>query len=163
MEDLNTRDDSGCQADCDCDCGSTNELFYWTNFEDVVLFHEKFGLEVPDHPTMLDDETYNYRLNFLREELNEFVAGYHDQDMAQMADALIDLVYVAMGTADLMGLPWQHLWDEVQVANMSKERCTDANDPRNTRKNALNVVKPEGWQPPDIQGVLDFYAPTPKA
>ena len=38
-------------------------------------------------------------------------------------DALIDLTYVAMGTAYMMGLPWQDLWDEVQRANMSKVRA----------------------------------------
>ena len=52
----------------------------------------------------------------------------------------------------MMGLPWPQLWDEVQRANMAKERAKHAGESK--RGSALDVVKPEGWVPPDVAGAL---------
>lgn len=126
------------------------------NFQDVQKFHAKFGVPVASSPTVPDNETFEFRLKFMQEEINEFEAAYLDlkvgviseaQALHEMADALVDLVYVAMGTADMMGLPWDKLWDEVQRANMSKIRATDASQSK--RGTALDVVKPEGWVAPN--------------
>lgn len=131
-----------------------------SNFDDVGEFHEKFGLPAvrrthPVHPQLLDHDMFRFRLKFLEEELSEFVHAQHAQDLAKAADALIDLVYVAMGTAHKMGLPWQELWREVQRANMAKERATSADQSK--RGSTFDVIKPPGWQPPDIDGVLRKY------
>lgn len=128
-----------------------------SNYGEVHLFHRKFGLPHPKVPQLLDKDVQDFRFKFMQEELNEFdTACIHGQlDLA--ADALIDLVYVAMGTGVMMGLPWQALWDEVQRANISKVRSKSADDPLSTRKHQLDVVKPPGWRPPDIAGVLKKY------
>jgi len=53
-----------------------------------------------------------------------------------------------------MGLPWQVLWNEVQRANMTKQRASsDGSDSK--RRTSLDVVKPPGWQPPDVAGILE--------
>lgn len=124
------------------------------NFEDVQAFHEKFGLPRPLAPVQLDADTAKFRVNFMCEELVEFQEALRTNDLAKQADALVDLVYVAMGTVVMMGLPWQALWDEVQRANMSKVRADHADDPRSARRHSLDVVKPVGWVPPDIEGAL---------
>jgi predicted HAD superfamily Cof-like phosphohydrolase len=124
-----------------------------TNYGDVAAFHEKFGLRCDGGPAILDSETTKFRLLFLEEELMEFRVSAISDDLPGMADALIDLVYVAMGTAYLMGLPWQALWDEVQRANMSKVRANSASESK--RGSSLDVVKPTGWKGPDIEGVLN--------
>lgn len=129
-----------------------------SNFSDVGDFHERFDLPRSDRPgakpTMTDDATLDFRVKFMQEELDEFVQCRGEEDLAGMFDALLDLTYVAMGTAHLMGLPWQRGWDEVQRANMTKVRAqADGSDSK--RGSSLDVVKPEGWRPPDIQGVLD--------
>lgn len=134
------------------------------NFSDVGDFHEKFGLRSSDRgsvlpPNMLDGELYDFRRDFMQEELDEFVDAWQVDDLAKMADALVDLVYVAMGTAHLMGLPWQELWDEVQRANMSKERAA-ADGSNSVRKSSFDVVKPAGWTPPDIEGILTQHGYT---
>lgn len=118
------------------------------NFQDVVDFHKKFGIEQPTTPKLLDPPTMDYRLKFLAEETSEIVKGYYTKDLHEVADGLIDLVYVAMGTAYMMGIPWQELWDEVQRANMSKERAPSASYSK--RGNSLDVIKPEGWKQPDF-------------
>lgn len=129
-----------------------------TNFNDVATFHALFDLPRPATPRLLDPATQLFRSDFMFEELGEFnnacrPALGREPDLAKAADALIDLVYVAMGTAVMMGLPWQALWDEVQRANLDKVRArADGSDSK--RGSALDVVKPPGWVGPDIEGVL---------
>ena len=135
-------------------------------FDDVGAFHRKFGLPVGRHQDKgftvrgvddrfrgLDDETYVFRLKFMQEELDEFQQAYVRKDWAGVADALADLVYVALGTAHMAGIPFDDVWAEVQRANMSKERA--APDGSNSKRGSgLDVVKPRGWRPPDVEGVL---------
>jgi len=127
----------------------------------VGEFHHKFGLP---HvycfgdigPKELPQELMEFRIKFLQEELDEFVEGHNEDDPAKMADALIDLVYVAMGTAHFMGLPWQILWDDVQQANMRKVRAqSDGSDSK--RGSSFDVVKPEGWVGPKTEEILASY------
>jgi predicted HAD superfamily Cof-like phosphohydrolase len=125
-----------------------------TNFDDVEAFHIKFGVPLAGAPSFLDREANEFRVKFMQEELDEFKEDYANGDMLKAADALVDLVYVAMGTASMMGLPWQQLWDEVQRANMSKVRASGADDARSVRKSALDVVKPEGWKGPDHRAAV---------
>ncbi|MCA1806347.1 MAG: nucleoside triphosphate pyrophosphohydrolase family protein [Actinobacteria bacterium] len=126
-----------------------------SNFDDVGDFHRKFELSTfPDNcaPNLLNEDLFEFRLRFLEEELQEFKDGYKAGNLAEVADALIDLVYVAMGTAHFMGLPWQELWEEVQRANMTKERASSVESSK--RHHHFDVIKPPGWTPPDIEGVL---------
>lgn len=137
-----------------------------TNFDDVGDFHEKFDLVnmthmhehegVTTYPHLLPDDLYAFRYGFLAEELQEFKDAHLAGDLAGAFDALLDLVYVALGTAHLMELPWQEGWDAVQDANMAKERATSAE--QSTRLSAFDVIKPPGWTPPDIEGILGKYA-----
>ena len=120
-------------------------------YDDVRDFHRKFDL--PAHPEappqFLAPDVLQYRLGFLLEELNEFTLAMEQRDLAEAADALADLVYVALGTAHLMRLPFEQVWQEIQRANLAKERVTGATDPRSKRRHALDVVKPPGWRAPD--------------
>ncbi len=104
----------------------------------------------------MPSDLMDVRIKFLKEELDEFIEGWATGDHAQMADALVDLVYVALGTAHLLGYPWQEVWDAVQAANMAKERGKP--DGSNSKRgSAWDVVKPEGWTPPDIATLLERY------
>ena len=100
------------------------------------------------------DGLFTYRTKFMLEELLEFADAQYRADLPAAADALVDLVYVALGTAHLMGLPFDELWRTVQLANLQKERATGADDPRSKRGHHLDVVKPVGWQAPDHVPVL---------
>lgn len=151
-----------------------------SNFDDVCEFQEKFNMLRGHHPRQLTTERLRERIEFLWEEFSEFVAGCgylatapggHPTeisgklkltpngkvDIAEQADALIDLVYVAMGTAAMMGLPWQELWDDVQRANMSKERGITH------RGHSMDCVKPAGWVGPKTMEILLAYGYDPKA
>lgn len=123
-----------------------------SNYGDVHLFHRKMGLLHPKTPQLLTDDLWLERMNFIQEELEEMTEAHALGDLPKAADALIDLVYVVMGTGVMMGLPWQALWDAVQYANIRKER-----DPSQDTEHHKGVIKPPGWTPPDLQAVLDRY------
>lgn len=137
-----------------------------TDNTDVGDFHHKFELPHTNCTTLEDHEgvsvgarewdpsVIDFRINFLEEELREFREAAEKQDHAKMFDALIDLVYVAHGTAHVLGYPWEEGWDAVQAANMAKERALAADDVRSLRQSKWDVVKPEGWEPPNIEAVL---------
>ncbi len=120
-------------------------------FRDVGDFHHKFKLptygETP--PATLLPDVFMFRLKFMREELDEFLYCHLTNDLAGCADALVDLIYVALGTAHFMGIPFNDIWLAVQDANMRKVLAESAADPRSKRQHRFDVVKPEGWTPPD--------------
>lgn len=122
------------------------------NFEDVQAFHNKFGLT--DDPDVGNDEWLDFREKFMEEELKEFKDARTAGDRAGMFDALLDLVYVAMGTADGLRFPWQRGWDRVQQANMAKVRAArDGADSK--RGTGFDVVKPAGWRAPDHSDLVE--------
>lgn len=116
--------------------------------DDVKKFQTKMAIPRAERPSLLHDELLQFRLRFLAEELSELYSAAAEKDLIGMADALVDLVYVAHGTAIIMGLPWQQIWDEVHSANMGKERVNKAEDSK--RGHVSDVVKPKGWKPPDL-------------
>ena len=122
---------------------------YDKELEDVRQFHNKFGILNSERtPTMLRKRKLQERIECLQEELDEFKKACKEQDLEEQADALIDLVYFAKGTAVMMGLPWEDLWNDVQRANMSKERGVGK------RGHAVDMIKPEGWKKPDGMSIL---------
>ena len=130
------------------------------NFRDVGTFHKKFGLRAHDPgPIEITEELLQFRLKFLKEELQEFEDASVIGDHAGMADALVDLVYVALGTAHMFGYPWGELWDDVQSANMAKQRAQSATE--SARGTAWDVIKPPGWVPPRTAEILAQYGFTP--
>ena len=116
--------------------------------EDVRAFQKKFDILNNDTPTMLTKRKLQERIECMQEELDEFKKAVAEQNFEEQADALIDLVYFAKGTAVMMGLPWADLWDDVQRANMSKERGVGK------RGHAVDMIKPEGWKKPDGMSIL---------
>ena len=138
-------------------------------FRDIARFHDKFQLlptEDPGHE--LPEDLLKFRMKFLYEELTEYceAVGFGIQDdmvlklvdpkfdAEKAFDALIDLVYVALGTAYLHRFPFNDGWARVQEANMKKVRAESADDERSVRKHAADVVKPEGWEPAILKDLL---------
>ena len=57
----------------------------------------------------------------------------------------------ALGTANMMGLPWQALWEDVHRANMAKV-------PGITKRGHLvDCVKPGGWVGPKTLEILEHH------
>ena len=119
-----------------------------SHFKDVKKFHEKFGLLVGRKPQRLTIRKMKERIEFLQEELDELKSAVESDNFPEQADALVDIVYVALGTAVMMGLPWKSLWDDVQRANMEKVRGVTK------RGHAVDCMKPEGWIAPWTAGIV---------
>ena len=66
--------------------------------------------------------------------------------LAEIADGIADLVYVAIGTASTLGIDMEPVWEEVQLSNMAKVNGPVRPDGKR--------LKPEGWQPPQIERVI---------
>jgi predicted HAD superfamily Cof-like phosphohydrolase len=123
--------------------------------QDIKDFHAKFLVPVSDKPDFLNEEMLIFRERFMHEELREFSEAHAERDLAKCLDALVDLVYVAIGTAHIMGLPFDQAWEAVHTANMAKERATSSNQSK--RGTQYDVIKPAGWTPPDIEKVISDY------
>lgn len=127
-------------------------------------------------------ETVALYRKLIAEEDEELGQGFASYDAAktpdavtEIADAIIDGIYVRIGLLHALGLDPQSLWDEVQRSNIAKlkhpcERCggskmitiNDEDDHecpgcegaghvyRVRRRGDGKVLKPDGWQPPDL-------------
>ncbi len=149
---------------------------------DIIEFHEKFGLAYDGLPRFLT-ETYKtikggvsslaeFRRKFLKEEYEEYKAathrgeyqvgmppqarteGYITRYLDEALDALVDLVYVAMGNAYLHGFDWEEAWRRVHAANMAKVRATAPSE----RGGMFDIVKPIGWVAPTHLDLVDKHA-----
>ncbi|MFD1955978.1 hypothetical protein ACFSL6_17820 [Paenibacillus thailandensis] len=87
------------------------------------------------------------RISFMLEELTEFAAA---DDVVEQADALIDLIYFAIGTFTLIGVNPAPLFEIVHEANMGKV----GPDGKVLRDSQGKIVKPAGWK--------ERYAPEPR-
>lgn len=122
----------------------------------VREFHEKMGLTVRDRASTLTREEALLRSQMMLEEVQEFMEAARLQDFAGMADALIDLIYFALGTFLLLGVPGtavEALFSEVHRANMGKE-VAPADGTKRRAGPGFDVVKPPGWRPPEVRRVL---------
>ena len=124
-----------------------------TLLKDIDSFHKKYKFEKNDKVGIPDDnELVNFRTSFLMEELAEYTQAITKKDSAAALDALVDIVYIALGTAWLFNLPFERAWEQVQKANMNKIRTKSKSKKRGT---SFDVVKPKGWTAPDIEQIIE--------
>lgn len=117
---------------------------------DVEELHAKFG-DLPGAVAALSpdhrEEFWQWRLRFLAEEMEELRSAAHPADAV---DALVDLCVVAIGTLHAFGVDARLAWWAVQRANAAKEPGTNARRPNPF--GFPDMLKPEGWVPPDHSG-----------
>jgi len=118
-----------------------------SNFEDVKALYNKFEIPMPKKPALQPWSLAEYRLNFLKEELDEIHNAMIVDDLVGIADGLADLVYVALGTAAHYGIPFDEVWQLVHAANMTKQRAPAE---QTKRGHPHDLVKPDGFVPPDL-------------
>lgn len=94
----------------------------WYHYEvtkDVMRHH---GMILPTKPCLPSEAEFNFRSKFLDEELNELFTAYEKENIVEMADAIADLIIVAMGLAANMGLPLGEIMQLVNFANKYGKR-----------------------------------------
>lgn len=137
---------------------------------DIVAFHSRFSLTYGGPPRHLEGELGEFREKFLDEELIEYRsargaleallrikddptrAADHALYLEKQLDGLVDLVYVALGTAYLQGFDFAEAWRRVHAANMAKVRALRESDSK--RGSTFDVVKPPGWKAPDLSDLV---------
>lgn len=120
-----------------------------SNFKLVEEFRLKMQLPVSANPHLLPATESSYFARFIMEELSEYLKACEEGKLVDAADALVDLTYITLGCAHAMGLPFDELFAVVHNANMAKVPADETR--RSLRGQQYDVVKPDGWQPPEPQ------------
>jgi predicted HAD superfamily Cof-like phosphohydrolase len=139
---------------------------------DVAAFHAKFGREYLGKPRMLPADLHDFRKEFHKEETEEYSDEYDRlsdavdrkdrrdivNSLELQLDALVDSVWVVLGTADLQfgrGVFFE-AWKRVVKANMAKIRKDVAGDGHEDSGRApkYDIVKPAGWEAPDHRDLI---------
>lgn len=135
----------------------------------VLDFHGVMNQPAPSEAT-IKDYPFELRAKLILEEALEFTEacglklradlfdgpqlarkknndGDVEPNWPEMIDALCDILYVTFGAAVAMGVDLDPFFAEVQRANMAKAGGPVREDGKR--------LKPPGWTPPDIKGLLD--------
>ena len=118
-------------------------------YNNVKEFHIAFGQRVGEKPELPNEEERVLRQKLLKEEFYEYLDGEDKDNIVDIADALADIIYIACGTAVSYGIPLDKVFAEVHRSNMAK-----LVDGKPIYREDGKVMKPAGWTPPDIEGVL---------
>ena len=110
-------------------------------WEMVREFQSKFGHPVGHEPHFMDADRALKRYHWMLEEINEFLEA---DEVVEQADAMIDLMYFALGTLVEMGIKPDALFEIVHAANMSK-LWADGKPHYNPEG---KTIKPSTWQDP---------------
>lgn len=123
----------------------------------VLEFHRELGHKIGVRPAIGDPEL---RASLILEEARETVEALlgrkvtlmvaeertSEPDLVASIDGICDLLYVLFGAAVTMGFDVEPFFDEVHRSNMAKAGGPVRDDGKR--------LKPEGWTPPDLAGVL---------
>ncbi len=118
----------------------------------LLEFNEAFEIPKLNNPGLGTDELIELRIKLLTEEVEEYAEAARAGDMVEILDALADIGYILAGTIINHGM--QHIYDdsfdEVHRSNMAK-----LVDGKVLRRADGKVMKPEGWQPPNLAQYLE--------
>jgi len=88
-------------------------------------------------------------MDLVTEEFNELSEAVNKKDIIETADACADLIWVVEGLMYSLGIDPQTVWDEVAKSNHSKTV-----EGKLIKREDGKVLKPETFQPPNIQKAL---------
>ncbi len=114
-------------------------------FDDVVAWNEQ--TERNEQPSR------SLRITCFREEYHELVMALLKDDQVGIAQECADLIWTVCGLAHGLGIPLNEVWAEVRRSNGDKIGA----DGEVLRREDGKILKPEGWTPPDIVGVLERH------
>ena len=114
-------------------------------YEMVKEFHKSFNHPYSDKPTLINMNLAQKRYDWMKEEIDEFLEAVENRDIYEQADAMIDLIYFALGTLVVLGVTPAEVFKVVQNANMSK--LWEDGKPR-FREGDGKVIKPPTWEDP---------------
>ena len=118
--------------------------------EMVREFHEANDVPSPERPCLPTPDRRLLRKRLISEEYEEFHDAWVESDLAEIADALADLVYVCVGCAIEYGIPFDEVFAEVHRSNMTKLGA----DGKPVRREDGKIIKGPNFEPPRIREIL---------
>ncbi len=109
---------------------------------------EKFMRACDQSVEGFDRDQFALYFNLIGEEFEELNEAYGAGDSVEMLDALIDILVVTIGAIHSMGADAEGAWKEVMASNFNK---VDRQTGRVRKREDGKVLKPVGWQPPDLK------------
>lgn len=104
--------------------------------------------QITDHD---DSDQFDLYLRLIQEETGELQTAVNNRDKVEQLDALIDILVVTIGAIHSMGADAEGAWKEVMRTNFAK---IDRDTGRVRKREDGKVLKPQGWQPPQLQPFL---------
>ncbi|MCM8569145.1 nucleoside triphosphate pyrophosphohydrolase family protein [Gramella jeungdoensis] len=120
----------------------------------VKEFHSAFGLGINEKPVANLGRNKNMlRFNLMKEENEEYLEAANNDDLAEVADALGDMLYILCGTIIEHGMQHkiEEVFDEIQSSNMSKLGA----DGKPIYREDGKVLKGPNYFKPDISRILE--------
>lgn len=102
-----------------------------------------------EFPQSINSEMASLYMSLITEEYNETWEAFHNKDLVEVADGLADMVWVIMGMASVLNIPFDAVWNEVRASNMSKFV-----DGKVVKNEDGKIMKPDGYFRPNIAKVL---------
>lgn len=93
-------------------------------------------------------ENYAMYLGLIEEEYTELTDAVKACDEVEQLDALIDILVVTIGAIRAAGWDSEGAWEEVMKTNFAK---IDPNTGKVRKREDGKVLKPEGWQAPQLE------------
>lgn len=126
---------------------------------EVAQFHrEKLSAvqKLASGPTLRPAEEVVYMMASLQSELAELSEGFATKDLVEVADGIVDSIYVLIGIGLAVGLPLEAIFIDVHRSNMDKLPAAPGTMGRKARTadGTLISMKPEGWVGPRIEEIL---------
>ena len=132
-----------------------NRVSYFQHMNPIVQslleFNEAFDIPKLETPNLGPKELIELRIKLLTEEVQEYAEAARSGDLVEVLDALADIGYILAGTIINHGMQdiYDDAFNEVHRSNMSK-----LVDGKVIRREDGKVLKPEGWQPPQLAQFL---------
>ena len=117
----------------------------------LLEFNDAFEIPKLESPGLSSNEMIELRIKLLREEVEEYAEAALSGDLVEVLDALADIGYILAGTIINHGMQniYDDAFDEVHRSNMAK-----LVDGKVLRRDDGKVMKPDGWQPPQLAQFL---------
>ena len=126
-----------------------------TNYQKLAEFHKAINGSNPEKPIVPSADVIKLRETLISEEYKETMEALEelknsdnkDEQLASFMHELADLLYVCYGTFVDFGVDADKVFAEIHRVNMLKLTGPKRADGKQ--------LKPEGWQPANIQAVID--------
>ena len=118
---------------------------------DIFSDQRKFMRACAQTTDSYNEDQFRMYCNLVQEEVQELHTALAAGDEVEQLDALIDIMVVTAGAIHSLGVDAEGAWKEVMRSNFAK---VDPRTGRVTRREDGKVLKPAGWEPPQLKSFV---------